>query len=80
MVEREDRYGGKEMGRTAVILAIAVIGYFLGVAGYYVFKELRPWLENIPTLLQAEWIISGLVGAIFAVVLVVIWSYTTKSE
>lgn len=69
------------MGRTAVILAIAVIGYFLGVAGYYIFKELRPWIEQVlPTLWQAEWIISGLVGAVFAVLLVVIWSYTTKSE
>jgi hypothetical protein len=74
-----DSRGGDWMGRTGVLLAIAVIGYFIGVAGYYLLKNLSPWLEQVlPMLLQAEWVISGLFGAVFAVILVVIWSYTTK--
>jgi len=69
------------MGRTGILIAIAVIGYFLGVAGYYVFKNLAPWLSQfLPTLLQAEWLISGFVGAIFAVILVIIWSYSSKGQ
>jgi hypothetical protein len=69
------------MGRTGIIIAIAVIGYFLGVAAYYVFKNLEPWLMQVlPYLMQAEWVISGFVGAIFAVILVIVWSYTTKSQ
>jgi len=69
------------MGRTGIIIAIAVIGYFLGVAAYYVFKNLEPWLMQVlPYLMQAEWVISGFVGALFAVILVIVWSYTTKSQ
>ena len=69
------------MGRTGIIIAIAVIGYFLGVAAYYVFKNLEPWLMQVlPYLIQAEWVISGFVGTVFAVILVIVWSYTTKKE
>jgi len=69
------------MGRTGILVAIAVIGYFLGVAGYYVFKNLEPWLMQVlPNLMQAEWLISGFVGAIFSVILVVIWSYSSKGQ
>ena len=69
------------MGRTGVFIAITVIGYFLGVAAYYIFKNIEPWLAKIlPYLMQAEWVISGFVGAIFAIILIIIWSYTTKSE
>ncbi len=68
------------MGRTGILVAIAVIGYFLGVAAYYLFKNLEPWIMSVlPNLIQAEWLISGLVGAIFSVILVIIWSYSTKS-
>jgi len=69
------------MGRTGILVEIAVIGYFLGVAGYYIFKNLEPWLMQVlPNLLQAEWLISGFVGAIFSVILVVIWSYSSKGQ
>ncbi len=69
------------MGRTGILIAIAVIGYFLGVAAYYIFKNLEPWLQQVlPTLIQAEWLISGFVGAIFAVILIIIWSYSSKSQ
>jgi len=45
------------------------------------FKNLEPWLMQVlPNLLQAEWLISGFVGAIFSVILVVIWSYSSKGQ
>ena len=69
------------MGRTGILLAFAVIGYFLGIAVYLVFKNLAPWLASvIPYLVQADWVISGFVGALFTVILVVIWSYTTRGR
>ena len=69
------------MGKTAVLLAIAIIGYFLGIAIYFMLQNLVPYLATIlPQFLQLGWVISGFVGAIFAVILVVIWSYTTKGD
>jgi len=69
------------MGRTGVFLAFAVIGWFLGVALFYVFTSLAPWLGQVlPQLLQADWLIAGFIGAIFTVLLVFIWSYTTRGS
>jgi uncharacterized membrane protein len=69
------------MGRTGILLAFAVIGYFLGIAVFLVASVVAPWLANIlPYLVQADWVISGFVGALFTVVLVVIWSYTTRAR
>jgi hypothetical protein len=67
------------MGRLGILLAFAIVGYFLGVAMYYLFKNLYPWLlEVIPYLAQADWLIAGFVGAIVVVIVVIIWSYTSK--
>lgn len=69
------------MGRTGILLAFAVIGYFLGIVVYYVFKNLAVWLGPLMAyLLQADWVIAGFVGALFAVVLVILWSYTTRGS
>jgi len=69
------------MGRTGVLIAFAVIGYFIGVAAYYMGKHLTPWLlQVLPFLAQADWVIAGIIGAIVTVILVVVWSYTTKSS
>lgn len=68
------------VGRVAVLTAFAVIGYFLGVAAYYMGKNLTPWLEKIsPFLVNADWVIAGVIGAIVTVIVVVAWSYTSKS-
>jgi len=69
------------MGRTGVLIAFAVIGYFVGVAAYYIGKHVWPWLlEVLPFLAQGLSQIAGIIGAIVTVVLVVVWSYTTKSS
>ena len=68
------------MGRLGVLLAFAIVGYFLGVALYYLFKNLYPWLiEMLPMLAQADWLIAGVIGAIVVVILVVIGPYTSSS-
>lgn len=67
------------MGRLGILLAFAIVGYFLGVAMYYLFTNLAPWLmEMLPYLAQADWLIAGFVGAIIVVIVVVVWSYTSK--
>lgn len=68
------------MGRIGVLTAFAVIGFFLGIAAYYMGKNLTPWLEKVsPLLINVDWIIAGVIGAIVTVIVVVVWSYTTKS-
>lgn len=68
------------MGRVSVLTAFAVIGFFLGVAAYYMGKNLTPWLEKVsPYLRSADWLIAGVIGAIVTVIVVVVWSYTTRS-
>ncbi|MGQ9759866.1 MAG: hypothetical protein ACUVQ5_04795 [Candidatus Methanomethylicaceae archaeon] len=68
------------MGRVGVLTAFAVIGFFLGIAAYYMGKNLTPWLEKVsPILINADWIIAGLIGAVVTVIIVVVWSYTSKS-
>jgi hypothetical protein len=69
------------MGRVGVLIAFAIIGYFIGVAAYYLGKNLAPWLAQfLPWLLQADWVIAGILGAIVTIILVIVWSYTTKSS
>jgi predicted ferric reductase len=69
------------MGRTAILLAFAVVGYVLGIVVYYIFKNLATWFSPLLSYLaQADWIIAGFVGAIFSVLLVILWSYTTKNS
>ena len=66
------------MGRLRVLTAFAIIGFFLGIAAFYTGKNLSPWLQRItPLLVQADWIIAGIIGAIVTVILLVVWSYTT---
>lgn len=68
------------LGRIGVLTAFAVIGFFLGIAAYYMGKNLTPWLEKVsPLLINVDWIIAGVIGAIVTVIVVVVWSYTTKS-
>jgi hypothetical protein len=67
------------MGRMGILIAFAVIGFFIGIAAYYAAKVVGPWLAEIIPFLGADWIFAGLFGAIVTIILVVIWSYTTKS-
>jgi len=68
------------MGRIGILLAFAVIGFFIGIEALYIGRYLAPLLEQIPGMFQAEWIFAGLFGAVITIILVVIWSYTTKSS
>ncbi len=66
------------MGRKALLSAFAVIGFFLGVAVYYMGKNLAIWVEKYSPLLSGiDWIIAGIAGAIITVIIVVVWAYVT---
>jgi len=79
--QRVETFRRNIMGRTGILIAFAVIGYFIGIAAYYTARYLAPWLaEILPWLAQADWVFAGLFGAIVVVILVIVWSYTTKSS
>jgi apolipoprotein N-acyltransferase len=68
------------MGRTGIMLAFAVVGFFLGVGLYWLGVGLGPYLKKLlPALAQTGWIIAGLIGALITVILLLIWSYTSKT-
>ncbi|MCC6013838.1 MAG: hypothetical protein LM593_05675 [Candidatus Verstraetearchaeota archaeon] len=66
------------MGRKALLSAFAIIGFFLGIAGYYMFKNIANLVEKYSLLSSIDWIIAGIAGAIITVILVVVWAYATS--
>jgi hypothetical protein len=67
------------MGRKALLSAFAIIGFFLGVAAYYMGKNLAIWIERyLPLLSGIDWIIAGIAGAVITVIIVVVWAYATS--
>jgi uncharacterized membrane protein YedE/YeeE len=62
-------------GRLTVFTVFAFIGFLGGIVAYFTYKRLVPIiLEMFPELLNAEWFLSGLGGAIMTLVLVLIWA------
>ena len=67
-------------GRLRIILGFALLGFLAGVIAYLTYKEIGPLLVKVfPFLLTAEWFISGLAGAGFTLVMIVLWAYVSKS-
>lgn len=68
------------MGRTGIMLAFAVVGFFLGIGLYALGRYMYPYLLlYLPYLAQADWLIAGVIGAVITLILLLIWSYTSKS-
>jgi hypothetical protein len=62
-------------GRPTVFTVFAFIGFLGGIVAYFAYKRLVPIiLEMFPELLNAEWFLSGLGGAIMTLVLVLMWA------
>ena len=69
------------MRRLTVLIAFAIVGFFLGIGAYYLGKNLSPWLQVItPPLVAADWVIAGLIGALVTVILIVVWSYSSARD
>jgi len=67
-------------GKLTVFTVFAFIGFLGGIVAYFAYKRLVPIiLEMFPELLNAEWFLSGLGGAIMTLILVLIWG-TFSSE
>jgi chromate transport protein ChrA len=67
--------------RSKILVLIALLGFIAGIiadlTAEYVFPKL---LEIFPEILKVRFILSGLVGAVLAIILTVIWAYATSKE
>jgi len=62
-------------GRIKVFGAFTVLGFFGGILSYFTYKRVFPVLLQIfPELLNAEWFLTGLAGALMTLVLVTLWA------
>lgn len=70
----------KNMGDRIKILGVfALLGFIGGVLANVGFHTVWPWLvANIPFIFSAEWVISGIAGAMITTFFVVIWVYLTR--
>jgi hypothetical protein len=70
----------KRMGDRMKILGVfALLGFLGGVIANIGFHTVWPWLAaNLPFIFSAEWVISGIAGALITTCFVVIWVYLSR--
>lgn len=62
--------------RLKILGMFAVLGFIGGVSANILYHTLWPWLlEVFPTIFNAEWVLSGIAGALITSFMVVIWVY-----
>jgi len=62
--------------RMKILGIFALLGFIGGVLANLAYHTVWPWLLAVfPTILTAEWVISGIVGALITTFMVVIWVY-----
>ncbi|MBE0512473.1 hypothetical protein IBX38_05430 [Candidatus Bathyarchaeota archaeon] len=68
------------MGDRLKILGIfALLGFVGGVSANVIYHTVWPWLLAVfPSILTAEWVLSGIAGALITTCLVVIWVYLSR--
>ncbi len=68
------------MGDRLKILGIfAVLGFIGGISANVLYHTVWPWLLAVfPSVLTAEWVLSGIAGALITTCLVVIWVYLSR--
>jgi hypothetical protein len=60
----------KLVGRGSVLGVFAVLGFVAGVAFGFAIPYVVPALAYLPKIVTAQWFLAGLMGALFAVVIV----------
>ena len=65
--------------RIKTLGVFALLGFVGGIAANIGFHTVWPWLlANFPLIFSAEWVVSGLAGALITTFFVVIWVYLSK--
>jgi cytochrome bd-type quinol oxidase subunit 1 len=67
--------------RIKILGIFAMLGFVGGVLANVGFHTVWPWLvANFPLIFSAEWVISGIAGALITTFFVVIWVYLSRSS
>jgi len=65
--------------RLRILGTFAVLGFVGGVLANILYNTLWPWLLNVfPTVFTAEWVLSGIAGALITTFMVVLWVYLSQ--
>lgn len=67
--------------RMKILVGFAFLGFIVGVSAYITYKSIAPVLiQYFPFLLTTEWFSSGLVGAAFTLIILLIWATVNKPK
>ncbi|MCW4022715.1 MAG: hypothetical protein ACOWW1_07100 [archaeon] len=67
--------------RVKILGIFALLGFVGGIIANVGFHTVWPWLTaNFPLTFSAEWVISGIAGALITTFFVVIWVYLSQSS
>jgi len=62
--------------RLRILGIFALLGFLGGVVANILYHTVLPWLlATFPSILTAEWVLSGIAGSLITTFLVVIWVY-----
>jgi len=66
-------------GRIKILASFALLGFIAGVAANFVYNRVLPaLLQLFPEILLAEWVLSGIAGAVLTLIMLVLWAYLSK--
>ena len=62
--------------RIKILGIFAILGFLAGILANFAYHTVLPMVLSIfPQVLQAEWVLSGLAGAILTMIVLVLWAY-----
>jgi cytochrome bd-type quinol oxidase subunit 1 len=62
--------------RIKILGVFAMLGFVGGILANVLYHTMWPWLLTVfPTIFTAEWVLSGIAGALITTFFVVIWVY-----
>ena len=66
--------------RIRMLGIFAVLGFIAGVVANFTYHYVLPVIFAIfPQIFSAEWVLSGLAGAILTICIMFAWAYASKS-
>ena len=66
--------------RIRILGMFAILGFIAGVIANLTYHYVLPVILTIfPEVLSAEWVLSGLAGAILTICIMLAWAYASKS-
>ncbi len=68
------------MGRVKIFAGVAVLGFLAGLLAQAAGQYLVPWLAQVLPMINANYLVSGIAGALVTVLFVTIWAYMTDNK